>query len=477
MIQKIKNFLKRFLPPPVRAFNREIERILAAILSLRTDFIAKLDAHEKKEADRLEQLRVEQATLFDEMSRQLCDSQTEILDRIMTQLQSMQKELSEDLTKKVSAAQTELMGELSRQMKTAQIELTDELSRQMQSVQTELMGELSRQMKTAQIELTDELSRQMQSVQTELTGELSRQMQAAQAEITAELMKSSHNVNETQGQLLCELMGHKDQYTHTIIKLFDSQNQIQAELQKSEQRFNVLKDLQWKINGNAIDGARNSAEAVWAAVFNNVITDSKWLTNTSFSPGRWGAGYQALYVMYRVLNEVRPKRILELGLGQSTRMIAQYAATYENVEHIVIEHDSKWIEFFINDFHLSERTKILQLELDMISYKDAESVRVYKDIHESLIDKKFDFIFIDAPLGGDMKRYARIDVLQMIPSCLAHDFIVLMDDSDRIGEYNTISEMEKKLKELDIPFARGNYMGKKNCSLLCSERFSFVATM
>ena len=447
MIQKIKNFLKRFLPPPVRAFNREIERILAAILSLRTDFIAKLDAHEKKEADRLEQLRVEQATLFDEMSRQLCDSQTEILDRIMTQLQSMQKELSEDLTKKVSAAQTELMGELSRQMKTAQIELTDELSRQ------------------------------MQSVQTELTGELSRQMQAAQAEITAELMKSSHNVNETQGQLLCELMGHKDQYTHTIIKLFDSQNQIQAELQKSEQRFNVLKDLQWKINGNAIDGARNSAEAVWAAVFNNVITDSKWLTNTSFSPGRWGAGYQALYVMYRVLNEVRPKRILELGLGQSTRMIAQYAATYENVEHIVIEHDSKWIEFFINDFHLSERTKILQLELDMISYKDAESVRVYKDIHESLIDKKFDFIFIDAPLGGDMKRYARIDVLQMIPSCLAHDFIVLMDDSDRIGEYNTISEMEKKLKELDIPFARGNYMGKKNCSLLCSERFSFVATM
>lgn len=65
-----------------------------------------------------------------------------------------------------------------------------------------------------------------------------------------------------------------------------------------------------------------SSENVWANIFNNTISNSPWLKDKSFSPGRWGVGYAYLYVMYRVLNEIRPRRILELGLGQSTRMIA-----------------------------------------------------------------------------------------------------------------------------------------------------------
>ena len=68
------------------------------------------------------------------------------------------------------------------------------------------------------------------------------------------------------------------------------------------------------------------------------------------SAGRWAVGYQYLYVMYRVLNEIHPRRILELGLGQSTRMLGQYAAAHENVSHFVVEHDPEWIDFFQRDF-------------------------------------------------------------------------------------------------------------------------------
>ena len=63
-------------------------------------------------------------------------------------------------------------------------------------------------------------------------------------------------------------------------------------------------------------------ENEWAAIFNNTIHDSTWLKDRSFSPGRWAVGYQFLYVMYRILNEIKPERILELGLGQSTRMLS-----------------------------------------------------------------------------------------------------------------------------------------------------------
>lgn len=44
MLQKIKNFLKRFLPPPVNVFNREIERILAILTGQEKRWNAELKA-------------------------------------------------------------------------------------------------------------------------------------------------------------------------------------------------------------------------------------------------------------------------------------------------------------------------------------------------------------------------------------------------------------------------------------------------
>lgn len=69
-------------------------------------------------------------------------------------------------------------------------------------------------------------------------------------------------------------------------------------------------------------------EILWANAFHDTIIDSEWLKSKTFSPGRWGVGYQYLYVLYRVLNEIKPRNILELGMGQTTRMIGQYAAYY-----------------------------------------------------------------------------------------------------------------------------------------------------
>ncbi len=62
-------------------------------------------------------------------------------------------------------------------------------------------------------------------------------------------------------------------------------------------------------------------EILWAEIFRSVTDKSTWLKNRSFAPGRWALGYPALYILYRILNEMKPKSILELGLGQSTRMI------------------------------------------------------------------------------------------------------------------------------------------------------------
>ncbi len=221
---------------------------------------------------------------------------------------------------------------------------------------------------------------------------------------------------------------------------------------------------------------RNSAETNWAAIYNSTIEGTEWLKSRSFSPGRWAVGYQYLYVLYRILNEIHPKNILDLGLGQSSWMIAQYAASMNTVSHIVVEHDPNWISFFVKDHQLSENTKIIQLDWNYTNYKET-IVREYGGFSDTFTGQKFDLISIDGPLGGDMPIYARIDVLKMLPDILSDDFIILIDDSHRSGERNTILDMKIILKEHDIPFAEGIYSGAKDMTVICAEHLHFLTSM
>ena len=232
-----------------------------------------------------------------------------------------------------------------------------------------------------------------------------------------------------------------------------------------------------RLQRNVRSCERYASETVWAEVFNNVISDSPWLKNTAFSAGRWAVGYQYLYVMYRVLNEIHPRHILELGLGQSTRMISQYASSHEQVEHFVVEDDPEWIDFFSRDFTLCNLSKIIKLDCEMIPFKEAEAVRVFKGFEEQFNGRKFDFISIDAPVGYDMTQYARIDVLKMLPGCLADRFIIMIDDTERTGETNMVNAIKEQLKQSGIAFAVGRYSGKKDCTVICSNNLRFVCSM
>lgn len=267
--------------------------------------------------------------------------------------------------------------------------------------------------------------------------------------------------------------------------LREAVEQIKSEIREENKRSNdrenqlfadIMKKLE-TIQRVSVDGSRYASEAVWGELFNQVIKDSTWLKDTAFAAGRWAVGYQYLYVVYRILNEVKPQNILELGLGQSTKLISQYAAAYPSVHHQVVEHDPMWMDFFRQNFKLPSNTKMVQMDREFVSYKEAEQVRVFKNFSETFRGQKFDFISIDAPLGGDMKQYARIDVLNMLPDCLADSFIIIIDDVERSGETHTIHEMAGVLKSSDILFTMGKYSGKKDCMVICSEDLKFVCSM
>ena len=232
-----------------------------------------------------------------------------------------------------------------------------------------------------------------------------------------------------------------------------------------------------KISKEIKDGKRYAAEAVWAGVYHDTIIDSTWLSNKKFSPGRWAIGYPVMYVLYRVLDEFRPRSILELGLGQSTKMISQYVAANEAVIHKVVEHDTRWINFFKNGNQISEQTEIIQKDLTEANLNGKEHIRCYEDFEKDIVPGKYDLIFIDAPIGGDMPDYARIDILKIIPQSLKKSFVIILDDFNRSGEKNMVNELLTILDSEKIQFHKGIYAGEKEVLLITNEENSFLCSM
>lgn len=239
--------------------------------------------------------------------------------------------------------------------------------------------------------------------------------------------------------------------------------------------MNTENDIQKQLQ----DIQKSEKELIWANVFHDTIIGSTWLKNKSFSPGRWAVGYPYLYVLYRCLNEIRPKNILELGIGQTTRMISQYAAHYKGVEHIAVDHDADWVKFFKHSFKLPVNTSIQIFDLEKTKYKEDPEVLSYSGFSDAFENKKFDLISIDAPFGGPRggKIYARIDVCRLLPSILSDSFVIMLDDVNRKEDNAAAKEISDILHKCNVNICTKYYKGEKDMFIAASENLSFLTTM
>ncbi len=226
-----------------------------------------------------------------------------------------------------------------------------------------------------------------------------------------------------------------------------------------------------------------SIELLWANIFHDTIRGSKWLQNQPFSPGRAAIGYPTLYALYRILDEFQPRSILEMGLGQSTKMIGSYVKWKEQqgekCEHIVVEHDASWITFFQKGFECSPNTEIVQMDLLKVMLDDVDGaqteVKLYQNFSDRLQGKKFDLIFIDGPFGSPI--YSRMDIIDLLPECLSESFILMLDDAERPGEQNTVQMICNMLQEAGINYSQNEYMGEKSTAIVTSANLHFFCTM
>lgn len=234
-------------------------------------------------------------------------------------------------------------------------------------------------------------------------------------------------------------------------------------------RFIVNRKRAEDIALKKVNECRNyMVELQYGQNLDRLMLESKWLIKKDFTPGNMAVGSKYLYMLYKILDSGKFTKLLDIGMGQTTKMMSQYANYNLDVKHTVIESDVDWIKFFSSSLDISGDVECKQLNYELVEYQ-GERVRCYNDFAECLKGYKFDYISIDAPLGGDMKTYSRIDLLDLLPNCLEESWIIMIDDVHRTGELNGYHLILEKLMTYKIKYETHiHYCGEKAFAIIAS---------
>ena len=203
-----------------------------------------------------------------------------------------------------------------------------------------------------------------------------------------------------------------------------------------------------------------NAELEWAHIYHDTIKDKEWLKNLAISPGRWAGNYSFFYVLVRILSDCKPKKIIEFGLGESSKIVSSFLENelFGSIQ-LIIEQDKIWIEAFQSRFNLSPNSAIMYLPLEGKTIKGFP-VTSYNGIKEK-INEIFDLYIIDGPFGSE--KFSRYDICLLAEKLGANDeFIIIIDDCNRHGEKETTTELLNQLAIKGLKIHTGFYSGNKS---------------
>lgn len=160
-------------------------------------------------------------------------------------------------------------------------------------------------------------------------------------------------------------------------------------------------------------------------------------------------------VLFETIYSLKPRAILELGIGLSTRIITQYAENTPKVQHIVVESSKEWVQR-VKPL-LCPVTEIKLLELQKVYFGDFYR-NEFIGFSDTFKGKKFDLIFIDAPPAFVSQKQevtpTRQDIVSLIPDILSEKFALIIHNYNRKGEQSTCKLIEEKLTGSKILFSK-----------------------
>jgi predicted O-methyltransferase YrrM len=159
-------------------------------------------------------------------------------------------------------------------------------------------------------------------------------------------------------------------------------------------------------------------------------------------------------------------RILEMGSGVSTLLLAAALREQGKGRVIAVEHHPAWagmMRRLVVAKGLARHASVLVAELAPTSLSLDGSPWYSADVLGPLLDQKHDLLLVDGPPAGEGRSMSRGPALPFFESALTDDALVVLDDIDRPGELAVLQSWEasgtwrfERFPELGIAMASAN---------------------
>ena len=218
-----------------------------------------------------------------------------------------------------------------------------------------------------------------------------------------------------------------------------------------------------------------SKELLWANVYHDSIRGKDYLEKLPLNIGRWAGNYAFFYLLNRIMHDARPERILEFGLGESSKFISVCLENnLKKGSHHIIEQSDEWLSDFSSKFKLGTYSTVTICPLVQKNIFGFE-VNCY-NLLENQIQEKYDLYLIDGPFGSP--RFSRFDAIMLAEKLTVSDeFIMIVDDSNRQGEKDTINELCKLFKNKNIKIYQQIFKGEKQTWIVTTQKYRFLTSI
>lgn len=172
-----------------------------------------------------------------------------------------------------------------------------------------------------------------------------------------------------------------------------------------------------------------------------------------FFPVGAAANHSLLYLVLRCYVELPVRRVLDVGAGQTTLLLHALQDRLGKAEIITLEHDAGWAA------RIAGQVGHRVLRRDLVHLPVGGHMTLLHDTAD--LDGSFDFIIMDGPPG--VRRYSRLGLLHLMQTVMdRRDFVAILDDFDRGGEWQTAQLCEQWLRQDGIAFRRTEIRAAKH---------------
>jgi hypothetical protein len=159
----------------------------------------------------------------------------------------------------------------------------------------------------------------------------------------------------------------------------------------------------------------------------------------------WAVGTMTAELILKILNEKKPKTILDVGSGLSTVLFAEWAKE-NNAKVISLEHQERFYnetKELLDNYGLTADLRLVDLIKDEHGY-----------FYDTELPDEIDFALIDGPPGS----IGRGATIYAIFPHFSDDFVAWLDDSHRDYEAAILAQWKKDLP-IKISKREGFYRG------------------